>query len=260
MQPLLQKPQHSRLGPRIQSWIDAIEPGTPEVPKSKDSRKRPSQQTDNNPRPPKRANRQALTATAGNIMPPPKIPMPPPVQQKDTPARNTRSSPTRRPETPAKATQAIPQGRPQRNVVEQEEVTQVPDNVSSPDHRIPLGMPRPAFQMSPTGNAWGTSNSGGQPTPVKTPKSSSDYTEYTGEGSRGRSSNKSRGTAKSHSPTKKLADFRMAKKPTVLGRLGGSEAREAGGVLGRYPALVRARYGEGVIPSSLKVCSPGSSN
>jgi len=237
-----QKTKYSRLRPRIQSWIDAIEPGTPEAIEPKSTHKRPSKQKDNNPRPAKRTPRRALITTAGNIM------APPVGQQSRAPASNARRSPRHQDKTPQKLTTRANQANDE---VQEEDAPRL-SRTSHSDKHSSRGMSPPAYSLRPAAVACGDPYKHGQPSPFQNSKLSEDQPESFEEESVDRSTSKSVSTKRSGSPTK-MADLFMAERSTELAILNGSSAEKTGGFLVNYPALRLIGQGVHVIPISLQV-------
>lgn len=193
------------------TWIDHLEPGSPEVQQGK-GRNNPQKS-----RPSKRRGlitrqeARALGPISGNIMDP------------------RRRSPRRQPPTtPSKATKE----RPQTLDGVDEETPRAATSTGSagilPDHTtmsMVVHLPPPVYNG---------------PDPLAERDSSPSRSSLSS-------------SARSTSPTKQLADLRMAERPTLYKTLNGKVARKAGGVLAKYPDLVAVSRGKAVIPRSLKV-------
>ena len=222
---------------RILTWMEALEPGSPEALKPRHNlRKRPCGQHNSITSPSKRkasnapTKRQPLALASRNIMSPRK-------GKGQTPQGKKRQSPRKRQRTAPPDTNEYDQD-------ENEELDQETPKVSrsmrirgrtlEPGIQNPIRLPPPPVYNRPQLATASAS------LPTRSSISNSNQSEGLSN-------------ARSTSPVKQFADLNMAERPTTLEGLNGETAERASGVLENYKDLVAIGRGIGVIPQSLKV-------
>lgn len=222
--------EDDRENARILTWIDGLEPGSPEAKQKTgrdNQRKRPIGLFGSilDPTPSKRITRvtrpeaRPLAPTSGNTM-----------------ASRRRSPRKRAPTTPSKPSQE----RALTLDGTDEETPRQPGLVPADGTLLEQsGVPMTIRLPSPAYNRQGLMN---QSSPSRS-SSASESSARSGDLS----------ISRSNSPTKHFADLHMAERPTIYGGLDGRAAEYAAGVLDRYPQLVAVSRAFAVIPCSLKV-------
>ena len=221
---------------RILTWIEALEPGSPEVLKPRNNlRKRPCGQHNSITSLSKRkasntpTKRQPLALTSGNIISPRKGKGQTPQGKRQSPRKRQRTAPPDTNEHDQDENEELDQETPKVS-----RSMRTRGRTSEPGIQNPIRLPPPPVYNTP------------QPATASTSSPT---------GSSISNSNQSEGlsNARSTSPVKQFADLKMAERPTRLEGLNGKTAERASGVLENYKDLVAIGRGIGVIPQSLKV-------
>ena len=221
---------------RLLTWIDALEPNSPEVLKSHtDWRKRPFTQSKGIDSQSKRKASTRLrkqgpfNPATGNIMSLP-------IEDAQTPQTNkTRRSPRKQQPSTSRTTKENDQEEVEglnQKTPKAQDLMKSGAQISGSGLPVTARLPPPIFGLQ-TDKTRAAS-------PSRKSCSSSAQSEAIS-------------SARSISPTKQLADLQMAERPTTYETLDGKAAESAGGVLDKYRDLLEASRGIGVIPSSIQV-------
>ena len=225
---------------RILTWIEGLEPNSPETHELEDNKRRRKQPVefydlvkDLSPSKRRTRSKRPLAAVCGNIM------VPNPDQSQGFPER--RRSPRRK----------QPPATPTRSTLDQSldgtgEETPRPRMSSQNVGIVPLNDTLPMSMRFPAPTYDG-SGSNAESDSLPSRKSSGAASTRISEEAL---------TDRSTSPTKHLQDLENAQHPTCYETLNGRIARERGGVLNGYESLTGVCQCEAVIPHSVKVQDP----